>query len=263
MASWTVPPPRRTLGLLRHAREAGVAPRPISRRHNRPVDPYTSPQLGSVALVTIDVQRDTLDGQPLEVPGTSAALPQIAQLLEVFRSTGRPIVHVVRIYRADGENVDLCRRTAVEGGAPWLIAGSDGSELAEEILPAGLERLDSELLLGGQLQELGPNEWAIYKPRWGAFYGTRLEDHLRRLGVTTLAFCGCNFPNCPRTSIYEASERDFRVVLVRDALSGLYERGERELEAIGVTLMTGRELTAALRATGPRDEMDAVVRRPA
>ena len=55
-------------------------------------------------------------------------------------------------------------------------------------------------------------------------------------------FCGCNFPNCPRTSIYEASERDFRVVLAHDAISGLYERGERELANIGVRLMSTPEV---------------------
>jgi nicotinamidase-related amidase len=57
-----------------------------------------------------------------------------------------------------------------------------------------------------------------------------------------LVFCGCNFPNCPRTSIFEASERDFRIVLVRDAISGLYERGEQELHAIGVTLMETQDV---------------------
>ena len=59
-------------------------------------------------------------------------------------------------------------------------------------------------------------------------------------------FAGCNFPNCPRTSIYEASERDFRLVLVEDAVSGLYERGKDELRGIGVALMNAAELTASL-----------------
>jgi nicotinamidase-related amidase len=54
------------------------------------------------------------------------------------------------------------------------------------------------------------------------------------LDVNTVAVCGCNFPNCPRATIYEASERDFRVAVVTDATSGLYERGLRELENIGV-----------------------------
>jgi nicotinamidase-related amidase len=49
------------------------------------------------------------------------------------------------------------------------------------------------------------------------------------LGVNTLVFGGCNFPNCPRTSISEASERDFRLVLAEDAISGLYDRGRQEL----------------------------------
>jgi nicotinamidase-related amidase len=47
-------------------------------------------------------------------------------------------------------------------------------------------------------------------------------------------FTGCNFPNCPRTSVYEASERDFRIVVLEDALSGLYPQGRKELENIGV-----------------------------
>jgi nicotinamidase-related amidase len=57
---------------------------------------------------------------------------------------------------------------------------------------------------------------------------------------------GCNFPNCPRTSIYEASERDFRIVLVEDAVSGLYERGTEEMRNIGVRLMSTNELEEAV-----------------
>ena len=71
----------------------------------------------------------------------------------------------------------------------------------------------------------------------GAFFQTPLEGHLERNGINTLVFSGCNFPNCPRTSIYEARERDFRVVQARDAISGLYDRGVDELGGIGVTVM--------------------------
>jgi nicotinamidase-related amidase len=103
-------------------------------------------------------------------------------------------------------------------------------------------------LLAGGIQRLGPGEVAIYKPRWGAFYGTPLEDHLRAQRVSTIVFSGCNYPNCPRASIYEASERDFRLVLARDAISGLYERGERELAGIGVHLMSAAEVLDELTA---------------
>jgi nicotinamidase-related amidase len=209
------------------------------------VSSYVSPEFDSIALVAIDVQRDVLDGQPFEIPGTSAAAAAIARLADTFRGAGRPIVHIVRLYREDGSNVDACRRAAVENGLEVLAPGSSGAEIAEGLVPDGAS-LDVELLLSGGVQELGPNEVAIYKPRWGAFYETSLEDHLRSLGVSTLAFCGCNFPNCPRTSIYEASERDFRVVLAEDAISGLYDRGRDELVNIGVVLMSTEEITASL-----------------
>ena len=211
------------------------------------MDPSSlAPDFASVALVTIDTQRDTLDGQPFEVPGTSAALPEMQRLAAAFRAAGRPIVHVVRLYRPDGSNVDLCRRRAVADGARLVLAGSPGAELASDLVPASAPRLDTELLLAGGIQRVGPGEAIIYKPRWGAFFQTPLEAHLRALGVSTLVFAGCNFPNCPRTSIYEASERDFRLVLVEDAVSGLYERGKDELRGIGVALMNAAELTASL-----------------
>jgi nicotinamidase-related amidase len=209
-------------------------------------DPYIEPAFASAALLTIDVQRDTLDGGSLEVAGTSAALERMRAVAQAFRAARRPIVHIVRLYLPDGSNVDLCRRSAVQAGQRYLAPGATGSQLAAELVPADSQPLDTELLLAGGVQSLSEHEVVIYKPRWGAFYRTPLDEQLRERKVSTLVFCGCNFPNCPRTSIYEASERDFRVVLVRDAVSGLYERGEHELERIGVALMGAAEVSAAV-----------------
>jgi nicotinamidase-related amidase len=209
---------------------------------------YTAPDFVSMALITIDTQRDTLDGQPLEIPGTSAILPRMQRLLQTFRKIEMPIVHVVRLYKEDGSNVDLCRRSMVESGTAILRPGSPGSELARELLPQPDIRLDAELLLSGAIQQIAPQEVIIYKPRWGAFFKTPLEAHLQELGVSSLAFTGCNFPNCPRTSIYEASERDFRIVLVEDAISGLYERGTEEMRNIAVRPMSVKELGKAVVA---------------
>ena len=212
---------------------------------------YLAPDWSSSALVTIDTQVDTLDGQPLEIPGTSAAVPQIGALAAAFRDAGRPIVHVVRLYRTDGSNVDICRRSTVEAGAKILAPGSSGSQLAPEIVEHPSVELEADELLQGRLQQVGPGEVVIYKPRWGAFDETPLDDHLRRQGVSTVVFCGCNFPNCPRASIYEASERDFRVVLAEDAVSGLYDKGRDELEGIGVRLMSTGEVLESVADPAP------------
>ena len=169
------------------------------------------------------------------------------KVLDVYRRKQLPIIHIVRIYKHDGSNVDICRREAVEcGGAAILLADSPGSELAAELFQPDEVMLDAERLFSGRLQPVSDSEVIIYKPRWGAFYGTPLESHLRELGVSTLVFTGCNYPNCPRTSIYEASERDFRIVLVEDAISGLYPKGKEEMLGIGVTVTDADTVVASL-----------------
>jgi len=197
-------------------------------------DPYTRPLPRSAALLLIDVQRDFYaDDAPMPIEGTAAAIPAMARLATEFRDRALPIVHIVRFYRTDGSNADMVRKLAIERGARMAVPGSAGSQIASELLPNPVE-LDHDLLLNDGLQRLGPREHVIYKPRWGAFYQTRLEQHLRDIGSDTVVFAGCNFPNCPRASIYEASERDFRIVLVSDAVSGLDDRGVQECRAIGV-----------------------------
>ena len=203
---------------------------------------YTAPNKVSSALLTIDVQNDfVLPGAPAEILGTYELVPGIRDLLLAFRKSGLPIIHVVRLYKPDGSNAELCRRKHFEQGKRIVSTGTMGAELASDLKLNGDVELNSALLLSGGLQHVGKLEWIIYKPRWGAFYATGLESHLRGLGVDTLVISGCNFPNCPRATIYEASERDFKIVLVTDALSGLYERGIKEMKSIGVHLMSAAE----------------------
>lgn len=206
-------------------------------------------RLDRSVLVSIDVQRDFYEaGAPAFVGGTAERIPAMSRVADAFRRAGRPIVHVVRLYLADGSNAEPVRRPLL-ATTSVVRPGSTGSQLPEDLLPADAPALDPELLLAGGLQEVGRGEWILYKPRWGAFYRTRLEEHLRALGVDTVVFVGCNFPNCPRTSLYEASERDFGTLLVSDAVSGTYERGLREVSGIGATVMTSAEVVRAVADT--------------
>jgi nicotinamidase-related amidase len=216
------------------------------------VDALVEPHFDSAALITIDTQVDTLDGQPLEIPGTSSILPNLHRLCEEFRQAERFIVHMIRLYRADGSNSEPVRRDLIRRSArPVLRPGAPGRLLAPGLGPTPPVDLNDDLLLAGGVQPVGPFEVVIYKPRWGAFYQTPLQEHLNRHQVQTIVFGGCNFPNCPRTSIYEASERDYRIVVADDAVSGLYDQGRAELTNIGVSLMLTRQVVEAMRAVGP------------
>ncbi len=200
---------------------------------------YCVPERSAAALLTLSAQRDFMvPGSPVKAHGGERALPAIRRLVEGFRASGAPVFHALRLYRPDGSNVDACRRQAVEEGMRVLMPGSLGSEILDELKPDPSIRANPERLLGGNMQKIGAVEWLFYRPRWGAFHDTPLESHLRDLGVTTLVICGLSFATGTRATIYESSARDFRTVVVTDALASATEEGVREMGRMGVYLMT-------------------------
>lgn len=214
------------------------------------LDEHVRPHPERAALLTIDVQVDfTAPEGSATIPGTAEAVPAMRRLVEGFRAADRPVVHAVRLYRPDGSNVDRSRRGAIEGGDRVVAPDSDGATLVEDLTPAPTD-FDAESLLEGDLQELAPEEYAMYKPRWSAFFRTPLVDRLDDWGVDSVVVCGCNFPNCPRTTLYDGSQRDFRLGFVPEATSGTYDRGIEELAGIGVGIASVDETVA--RATGER-----------
>jgi len=192
----------------------------------------TAPQFESSALLVIDVQADFLDGGAYTIAGTSDRLPRMVELVMAYRSAALPIVHAIRLY--DGDDVDLVRRAAVRAGMRMVRPGSPGAQIAPQLRPNPDLTLDSDALLAGKLQKVGDNEVVMWKPRWSAFYRTPLDDHLRQLGVDTVVLAGCNFPNCPRAALFDASQRDYRVVVVEDATSRLTPERLADAVALGV-----------------------------
>ena len=126
------------------------------------------------------------------------------------------------------------------------MPGSLGSELLDELKPEPSVRLNPDCLLSGRMQRLGAQEWAFYRPRWGAFHETGLEQQLSKLGISTLVICGLSFATGTRATVYEASARDFRTVVVTDALASATEEGIRELGRMEVYLMTAESCLAWL-----------------
>lgn len=209
--------------------------------HTPPVD-YTSPHWDRSALILIDVQNDFVDGAS-PIPGTAELIPAMAQLLSAFRAAGRPVVHVVRLYVPGGGDVDPVRRAAVEGGARIAAPGTIGADVPSALLT---DRLDAELLRTGRPQSVGDEEVVLFKPRWSAFHRTTLDEHLRERGVDTVVVAGCNLPNCPRATLFDASERDYRAVVVADATSQATDQRLDDLRLIGVEVASTAQVAAAL-----------------
>lgn len=205
---------------------------------------YTSPELDRSALVLIDVQNDFVSGTA-QVDGTAEHLPAMARLVELFRAKHRPIVHVVRLYIPGGSDADPPRRSAIEAGHQIAAPHTDGAAIPTTLLA---HPLDYESLLAGGAQHVGANEVVIFKPRWSAFYRTDLDQHLHDLGVTTVVVAGCNLPNCPRATLFDASERDYRAALVTDATSQVTAERLDDLGLIGVELLTTADIAQAFES---------------
>lgn len=225
------------------------------------LDPYLAPRWETSALLVIDTQVDFAEGGSTPVAGTRAVVPALVALVEAYRRAGLPVVHVVRLY--DGDDVDLVRRRAIADGARVVRPGSPGSAILPELVPAGAPSLDPDVLLAGRPQVLGPDEVVVWKPRWSAFHRTPLEGLLRERGVDTVVVAGCNFPNCPRATLTDASERDLRAVVVPDAVSGTTEEGLAQVAGLGVVLRSSSAVVAAVAGSvGARDTRGTKRERP-
>ena len=208
------------------------------RRDETLQDKHTEPHWDTSALVTIDMQNCFISPKiGKKETKAHSIVANIVGLLDIYRAKGKPIVQVVRSYLPDGSDADVYRKGIIERGEFSLAPGSDEAELVAALKPGGSPALDFDILRNGEFQKLGPNEWAMYKSRLGAFYKTGFEGWLREKCIDTVVFVGTFFPNCVRQSVTEANERDFRTVVVTDAIFGIHDTGEKELKAIGVACM--------------------------
>ncbi|MCW2758725.1 MAG: isochorismatase hydrolase, partial [Nocardioidaceae bacterium] len=71
-----------------------------------------------------------------------------------------------------------------------------------------------------QTQVLPEDEVVTSKKRLSAFYPTDLDFLLRQMDVRTVVFTGCMTDCCILSSSFDASNRNYRVIVVRDCVAG-------------------------------------------
>jgi nicotinamidase-related amidase len=173
------------------------------------LDPHTT------ALIAIDMHRGHLDPTvatlPLPTHRCGPLIERAAELFAEVRSRGVPIVHVVTEYRDPAELasnpfwtwVHDEPATARKGILRHNLAGSPGTEIVPELLDP------RDLVVRG-------------KRRYSSFQATDLEFVLRRtLGADTLILAGVNTSTCVLCAAFEATNRDFRVIVAADAVDSM------------------------------------------
>lgn len=171
------------------------------------------------ALVVIDLQKGILQRET--APHTAAdVLARCAKMAKAFREARATVILVHVSYGADGRD-----RLSQPMDAPI------------QPLPApGWDEIAPELR--------AENDIVVTKRQWGAFYGTPLEMHLRRRGITTIVLGGIATNFGVESTARDAYERGFSIVFAEDAMSGL--SGEAHSFAVkNIFPRLGRVRTAA------------------
>lgn len=114
------------------------------------------------------------------------------------------------------------------------------------------EHLQPDLLdLVPELARFVPPAHVIDKPAYSAFYLSGLDDFLRERGVRSLVVTGAETDVCVLSTVLDAVDRGFRVVIVEDALCSSSDAGHEALMTIyrtrmqeQIELISSRELSA-------------------
>ena len=152
------------------------------------------------ALVLIDLQAGTLAAPTVPYPAADV-VGNAARLADAFRAAGAPVVLVRMANSADGADAVRGRSEAARKAG--------GSSRPHDLGPI----VDA---LAGH-----PEDVAVTKRNWGAFYGTDLDLQLRRRGVTQIVLGGLATSLGVESTARAAHEHGYHVAFAVDAMTDI------------------------------------------
>ena len=199
---------------------------PYAWPHNASLSPQTT------ALLIIDMQRDFLaiggylDSQGYGLTRFQALVPRLVSLLSTFRRAGFAVFHTREGHAPHLATVSSreLHRSGINGAAvgskgplgKLLVRGERGHDIISELQP---------------LKE----EPVIDKSGRSAFWNTDLELMLRSKGITNLVVCGVTADACVSSTVRDASDRGYDVLVVEDGVESVSEELKKwSLESIRI-----------------------------
>jgi nicotinamidase-related amidase len=146
------------------------------------------------ALVIIDMQHWFFRNEERRVK-FHEIISSINNLIDIANQRGIPIYQVLTIHKNDRSTWNIVMK---KHNLAVLLEGSKEAELLPQI------KFDN-------LQEV------IVKTRQSAFIRTNFEESLKGQNVDTLILCGVFTHGCVGRTAIDAYERDFHVIVAKDA----------------------------------------------
>lgn len=178
--------------------------------------PFDALNPHSTAVLFFDILNASYHAPRLEPPERkekSTVIANCVKLRAAADRVGSPVFFAQPNHRDDGRD------------AEHLYTDTD-TDLRPRADPEG-ERLSHSIgrrpgcWEGEIVEELRPlvQDYVVLKNRWSAFYQTSLELGLRTAGIDTIVLAGGSSKSGITSTAYSARDRDFHLVIVRDAVS--------------------------------------------
>jgi nicotinamidase-related amidase len=160
------------------------------------------------ALVVVDLQRDFVDpaghcARSMDISHISSVIPANAQLISLARRHRIPVVYTLVTQHPEGAYASprwIADNLRYPNFEPvHCIENTWGWGLHDDVAPAGADIL-------------------LRKYRRSAFVGTNLVEMLRALRVETLIVSGVAATGCVESTVRDAIERDFFVVVPTECI---------------------------------------------
>ena len=182
----------------------------------------------TTALLVIDMLNDFFDQHANLAARRADLVASINELVDACRQHGQPVLWVRQEFAPDLHDAFLDMR---KHDLHITIAGTFGCEILPE-----LNRL--------------PTDTTIVKKRYSAFFGSNLDSTLQELGTELLLVAGINTHACVRTTVIDAYQRDFDVVVATDGIDSYdeahHDLTKRYLDGGIARLLTNREILELL-----------------
>lgn len=178
---------------------------------------------------------DFFDRQPALASQRARLVTSVNQLARTFRNMGQPVIWVRQEFKPDLSDAFLeMRRLDIQ----VTIAGTAGCRILPEL-------------------EQDANDHVIIKKRYSAFFGTDLDDVLATLEPGTLVLAGINTHACVRSTVIDAYQRDYELILASDCIGSHDEEHHnvtiRYLNGKMACLMNNADIIRLLSSHGTFD----------
>lgn len=166
------------------------------------------------ALLLIDMQNDVLHEKGAasglgvwKFARDAKTIESTKRAIEFARKNKIPVIYVKLVFRPDYADASTGSFGKVLKETKALKSGTWGAEIVDELKP-------------------GPTDYIVDKKRASSFYSTDLEVLLKGLGRSTLIVCGVVTNFCVETTVRDAADRDFKVIVLKDCIASVSKEAQ-------------------------------------